>query len=45
MGEILHKNIGSTGALTLQLLEGNNMVIDAVVTRKYSPFFTLVFSC
>lgn len=43
MGEILHKNIGSTGALTLQLLEGNDMLINAVVSRKYllsSPFFS-----
>lgn len=35
MGEILHKNIGSTGALTLQLLEGNDMVINAVISREY----------
>ncbi|KAF4772198.1 hypothetical protein N7455_009075 [Penicillium solitum] len=35
MGEILHKNSGSTGALTLQLLEGNDMVINAVVSQYY----------
>lgn len=34
MGEVLHENNGSTGALTLQLLEGNDMVINAVVSRK-----------
>ncbi|KAL5340920.1 hypothetical protein BJX70DRAFT_82911 [Aspergillus crustosus] len=35
MGDVLHKNIGSTGALTLQLLEGNDGFINSVVSQYY----------
>lgn len=42
MGEILHKNIGSTGALALQLLEGNDMVIDIAISRK-DPLSSLCY--